>query len=116
MSKKCGAILPGWLSAYPDGKEKRFIQIGNSLLFSSNFQELSDGAKHLYQCCAMESGGRREFEFPLKAAKKYGLAEKSFRRHITELVNGGFIEFNSGANTRQPNKYSFSFQWKQIQN
>ena len=53
-------IVP-WLSARPDNREKRFIQVGDSLLFSDAFQELRVGAKHLYLCMAMESGGKRDF-------------------------------------------------------
>ena len=104
-------VLP-WLSGKPDNREKRFLQVGNTLLFVSSFQSLSAGAKHLYLCMAMESGGRRDFVFPHAAAKKYGFAARSFDRYVAELVRAGFLECASMKNLRQPNKYRFSLQWK----
>lgn len=47
-----------WLSARLDCKEGRFIQVGNSLLLSKEFQALTAGARFLYLCMTMESGGR----------------------------------------------------------
>jgi hypothetical protein len=105
-------VLP-WVSARIDCKEGRFLQIGNSLLLSEQFKALSAGAKHLYICMTMESGGRRAFVFPLAAAKKYGVASTSFRRYIEELEAKGFIEVHSNANLRQKNDYLFSLTWKQ---
>ena len=61
---------------------------------------------------AIESGGRKDFTFPLSAAKKYGIAERSFRRFVDELTEAGFIIKHSMANLRQPNEYEFSFDWK----
>ena len=110
-AQRC-AISP-WLSARADGKEGRFIQIGNTLLLDPAFQSLSDGAKHLYSCFSMESGGKREFIFPQAAATKYGIPTRSFRRHVKELISAGFITMQSGAPARMPNAYQFSFAWKQ---
>ena len=75
---------------------------------------LSPGAKTLYCCMAMECGGKREFLFPRVCALKYGFAEKSFRRYITELEARGFLIRRSMKNLRRPNEYSFSFVWKGI--
>ena len=108
-------ILP-WLSARADCKEGRFIQIGNSLLLSDSFAELSAGARMLYFCMSLECGGKRVFTFPLTAAKKYGFAPATFRRHITELEAAKFISVNSGKCVRQANVYEFSFGWKQALN
>ena len=105
------ALVP-WLSATSDGKDGRFIQIGNSLLLSKTFQQLSTGAVHLYMCMAMESGGHWDFKFPLKAAKKYGIASTSLRRYIKELERGGFITVRSNKNLRIANDYRFSVEWK----
>lgn len=110
--KKCGGTLAAWLSARLDCKEGRFVQVGNSLLLSEQFQALSAGARHTYLCMAMESGGKREFVFPLAAAKKYGIGHMSLRRWVDELVKGGFITVRSGACVRAPNIYTFSFDWK----
>lgn len=110
-SNKKKALLP-WLSAKADGKDGRFIQIGNSLLLSKRFQELSTGARYLYFCMAMESGGHSEFNFPLKVAKKYGIASTSLRRYISELEEGGYITVQSNKNLRIANDYRFSVAWK----
>lgn len=61
---------------------------------------------------AMESGGRRQFVFPLTAAKKYGIKRASFWRHVQELVDANFIIRHSMANLRQANEYEFSLLWK----
>ena len=109
-AKNCD-IKP-WLSARADCLEGRFIQLGNSLLLSDAFQQLSSGAQMLYLCMALEAGGRREYSFPLASAKKYGIAPRSFRRYASELIACGFVECSSGWNTRTLNEYSFSFSWK----
>ncbi len=103
---KRSALLP-WLSARPDGKDGRFIQVGNSLLLSKRFQSLSRGAQHLYLCMAMESGGRREFIFPLSAAKKYGISSTCLRRQIGELKSEGFLCVDCMKSLRIPNVYRF---------
>lgn len=110
--RKSEVSIAGWLSARPDSKEKRFIQVGNSLLLSRTFQKLSSGARYTYFCMAMESGGKRDFTFPLSAAKKYGISERSLIRYVTELTKTNFITMQSGKLVRQPNLYSFSFEWK----
>ena len=73
MSKKKTVYdgITAWMSAKADNKEKRFIQVGNSLLLSKEFQKLGVGARCLYMCMAMESAGKRGFEFPLSAAKSH---------------------------------------------
>ena len=88
------------------------MQIGNSLLLSGMFHNLSSGAQMLFLCMSMESGGRRDFTFPLSSATKYGFPPRSFRRYVEELKQHGFIEKQSMANVRQPNEYRFSFAWK----
>lgn len=110
--KKSGGTLAAWLSARLDCREGRFVQVGNSLLLSEQFQALSAGAKHTYLCMAMESAGKREFVFPRAAAQKYGIASMSLRRQVDELVKSGFITVRSGACVRAPNLYTFSFDWK----
>lgn len=110
--RKHGDTIKPWLSAHADCKEGRFIQCGNSLLLSKQFQALTAGARFLYLCMCMESGGRRELIFPLGAAKKYGIAKNSLTRQIAELKESGFIEVRSNANLRMPNEYSFSLNWK----
>lgn len=106
--------IPFWLSARPDCKEGRFVQIGNSLLLSEPFHSLSTGARCLYFAAAMESGGRRNFTFPQSAAKKYGFPPRSMRRYMQELINAGFIKVeSSGRWTRENNHYVFSMRWRE---
>lgn len=112
-AERC-SIRP-WLSARPDCKERRFLQIGDSLFFSESFQSLSAGAQMCYLFMAMESAGRRDFIFPLSSAKKYKIAPRSFRRYLTELEEAGFIKKVSLANLRKPNEYAFSLSWKEAQ-
>ena len=114
--KKHGDTIKPWLSARSDCKEGRFIQCGNSLLLSPKYHQLTAGAQMLYLCMCMESGGRKDFVFPLSAAKKYGISKNSLTRHIAELKKLGFIEVQSMKNLRLPNEYSFSFFWKQEAN
>ena len=113
--RKAPAISP-WLSARADNTEKRFIQVGDTLLFDKTFQSLSPGAKTLYFCMAMECGGRRDFLFPRARAIRYGFASKSFWRYVTELEERGFLIRHSMKNLRMPNEYSFSFAWKGAEN
>lgn len=105
--------IPFWMSAKQDCRERRFVQVGNSLLLSPDFQGLSMGARCLYLCAAMEAGGKRNFTFPQSAAKKYGVSPRSFRRYIQELVSAGFIDVEaSGRWTRESNRYLFSMRWR----
>ena len=111
--RRHGDTIKPWLSARADCKEGRFIQCGNSLLLSKEFQSLTAGAQMMYLCMALESGGRMDFKFPQMAAKKYGFAPASMRRYIKELEQKNFITVQSMANVRQPNEYRFSLVWKQ---
>ena len=106
-------VLLPWASARADCREGRFLQIGNSLLLAKSFQTMSAGARVLYLCMMMEAGGKKRFQFPLKAANKYGFASASFRRYVNELISAGVIARDSGANVRQPNVYEFTYGWKQ---
>lgn len=111
---KSGGLLLPWLSAKPDGREGRFLQVGNSLLLDKRFQELSTGARQLYLCIAMESGGKREVGFPHSAAKKYGFPSTSFERYVKELQTAGFVEKVEDGNMLQfkPSVYRLTTAWK----
>ena len=102
-----------WLSARPDCKEGRFIQVGNSFLLSEKIQNLSAGARWTYLSMAMESGGNRQFHFPLSSAKKYGISKSALSRHIIELRQANVITMQSGATVRKANRYTFVYDtWK----
>lgn len=112
-TKKNKSLLP-WLSRNNDGHEGRFIQVGNSLLLSKEFSELTAGARCLYLCMAMESGGNRELQFTHGSAKKYGLAKASYDRYVKELKEYEFISAVPDKDLRQyaPGRYRFEFGWK----
>lgn len=113
MSRTRKKPLPPWASERIDGSDKRFIQIGNSLLLSPKYNSLTLGSRHLYLCMIMEAGGNKNFKLPKSAAKKYGVPSSSLRRYIDELVSAGFIIRHSMANLRQANEYEFCGEWKQ---
>ena len=113
MSKrKHGPTIVPALSAKVDNKEKRFIQVGNSLLLSKQFHALSTGSRFLYFCMAMESDGRKNFILSQKDAKKYGIAPSGLRKLINELKAARFIRVYSEKPTREPNRYEFCLSWK----
>lgn len=112
-----------WLSARHDCEEGRFIQVGNTLLLSRKdadskeenaFLNLSTGARFLYLCMAMESGGRPCVTFSHGAAKKYGIASSSFDRAIKSLIDAGFVTLEMDDDLAQfrANTYRFSNTWK----
>lgn len=119
MPKQRGAqncsILP-WMSAHPDNREGRFLQIGNSLLCGegSRFKTLTSGAQILFLCMAMESGGKREVAFSRSTAQKYGITKNALPRGIKELKENGFIEISKDFSYEQykPTVYRFIFDWK----
>jgi DNA-binding MarR family transcriptional regulator len=68
-----------------------------------------------YLFMALDAGGHSEFTFPLSSAKKYGISESSFNRHVKELIQKNFIVLvYSGRTTREPNKYRFTYGWKGV--
>ena len=74
--------IPFYLSSRMDCKDGRFIQVGNSLFFSKQFNALTAGAQILFLKMAMEAGGKTEYTFPRASFKKYGLSESSARTQI----------------------------------
>lgn len=110
--RKSHTTLLPWMSAKPDGKERRFLQVGNSLLLSKRFQALGTGPRMLYLCMAMESGGRRAFRLPRQAAGKYGIPSSSLRRYVRQLAAAGFLTVRSNRNLRIPNDYAFCTDWR----
>lgn len=105
-------LLP-WASAKQDNREKKFIQVGESLILDPRFQALSAGARYTYLAMHLHSSGKRGFEFPKAAAARFGIPDRSLRRYLTELRLAGFIDLRmSGRITRVPNRYEFSLRWK----
>ena len=69
------ADIRPWLSARNDCREGRFLQIGNSLLLSRAFQNLTANARILYLALAMEAGGKRDVIISRSHAQKYGIKQ-----------------------------------------
>ena len=107
------AIRP-WLSARMDCREGRFLQLGNSFFFSEEVQKLSPGARWLYLCFAIESGGQSTVKFTHGCARKYGVAGSSFDRYIKELIGAGFVSRDEDGNYLQfsPAVFRFELGWK----
>ena len=102
-----------WLSANADNREGRFIQVGNSFLLSKHYQSLSLSARCMYICMTMESGGKRKFEFPKSAGKKFGFPYTSYTRNLKELLDNQFIKCTQkNGNLRKANVYEFCMDWK----
>ena len=114
--KKAARNVPikPWLSANQDCREGRFIQPGNSLFLSPVVHGLSAGARWLYLCMCMESGGGMNVIFPRSAAKKYGIPISSFERYAAELVEKGFVErvLPPGRERWVKAEYRFCLEWK----
>ena len=106
------AEIKPWLSARQDCKEGRFIQVGNSLLLSDEFQKLSATAQILYLSLAMESGGRKETILSRANAKKYGISAATYSRSIKQLSAAGFIQIDETRGRYESNKFTFSTEWK----
>ena len=107
--------IAAWLSAKPDCREGRFIQVGNSLLLSKEFQALTASAKLTYLALCMEAGGKSMVKLSHSGAEKYGLSSSSFDRSIKQLLACGFLEQLEDDNRAQfaTNVYRFSYRWKQ---
>jgi len=112
--KRHGAILLPWLSARPDGKEHRFIQVGNSLVMDQRFRSLTASAQMLYLCMCMESAGKQYVRFSRSIAAKYGFDKNTYSRRIKELRDTHFIDIDYAGTYYQfhPTQYRFSSAWK----
>lgn len=110
--------LRPWLSANIDNRDGRFLQIGNSLLCGKNsaFKKLTSGAKMLFLCMAMESGGKSEVAFSRSTAEKYGIGKNVLLRQIRELREAGFIDISENFSYQQfaPTVYRFTLDWKKV--
>lgn len=112
MSRQKKKPLSPWVTAKPDGMEKRFIQIGDTLVYHPAWLALSAGAKVLYLYMCMESGGKNEFKIPQRMYGRF-TTKPTFQKSKNELIRAGFIEIaHNGANTRTENIYRFCFDWK----
>ena len=101
-----------WLSAKRPPSEKRFTQVGNSLLLDKKFQSLLDSSKNLYLCLAMESGGSKFVKLSRQQAKKrYGIAPATYSRCKRELIEKGFIRIAENTGRYETNCFEFIDDW-----
>ena len=106
--------LNPWCSGAINNREKAFTQIGQLLLQSPAFCNLTPTAKILYICMTLVSYGHVEFNFTKSTAEKYGISRSSLLRGVEALNSAGFIEIvYSGKVTREPSRYRFSTRWKE---
>lgn len=83
-------IIVPWLSARQDCKEGRFLQLGNSMLFSPVIQSLSGNTLFFYLALSMEAGGRPYVVFSHGVAwKKYHIAPTTYDRAKKSLSKRG---------------------------
>lgn len=118
MARKKNEGLKPWATAKTpqetkETKQEPFIQLGATLLQSKTFQSLSHTTRNVYFAMLVESKGFKEFEFSRTTSARYGFSDKTTRRAINRLIEQKFIvKKQSGKNTRTPNKYEFSQEWK----
>ena len=88
--------------------------MGNSLLLSDYFHELTSGAQMLYLYMALEAGGKPTVAFSRSTAAKYGISKNPFARQVSELVAAGFIEVDHEGSYAQfkATVYRFVYGWK----
>ncbi len=113
MARQKKTPFAPWETRTSDGIEKRYIRLGNSLLYSPAFLQLSANAKQAYIYMKIESAGKPEFTMP--RSKQILFTNKdSFLRAREELEKAGFIEtIQHNGNLRKANVYRFSARWKE---
>lgn len=112
MARTKKTPFPPWQTRSNDGIEKRYIRLGNTLLYSSAFLQLSAKAKEAYIYMLIESAGQREFTLPHSKYTQFSKKD-SFLRAREELEMAGFIDtIQNNGNLRKPNVYRFSDRWK----
>lgn len=115
MARTKKTPFPPWQTKKPDGIEKRFVRLGNSLLLDAACMGLSGNAFRLYVYALLEAEGKIEFEMP---RHKYInlMTQPTFIKSRDELIKKGFMEVaQNNANLRKANVYRFSDQWKSTQ-
>ena len=106
--------FPPWQTKNTDGREKRYIRIGNSQLLSNamNKGNLSHAAFRVYIFMLLEAAGKREFTFPHSKYSRI-ISDGGFQKAKAELIEKGFIKITEKYKTRS-NKYAFTDAWKLI--
>lgn len=104
--------FPSYQTRAPDGMEKRYIRLGDTLLLSAAMLSLRHLSFRIYVNMMLEAGGKAEFEFPYHKYKEY-CSKDGFKNAVSELLQKGFIEVIENNKHRcKPNLYRFSDKWK----
>lgn len=112
MARTKKTPFPAWQTKKNDGIEQRYTRLGNSQLLSEAAYALNHAAFRVYVYMLLESGGKRDFEFPYSKYKNY-LSKDGFKKVTDELCKKGFIEvLQRNKNRRISNVYRFSEGWK----
>lgn len=114
MSRKKHLITPFplWESRKPDGVEKRFIRLADTMMVSDAVLHLPGNAFKVYCFMRLESAGRRQFKFPRNKYIAY-MSPPTFFKAVRELEERGIIDvLEHNANLRKANLYQFSDRWK----
>ena len=111
-AKHC-SMLP-WLTARQDGKDGRFLQVGNSFWLSRQVLSLSYATRWMYLLMCLDAGGKAEVTFTHGRAEKLGISSSSYDRAIQQLIRHGFISRADPDNLAQfaPNRFRFVNDWK----
>lgn len=81
-------------------------------MMSDAMQSLNHAAFKVYVYMLIESGGKRDFEFPYSKYKNY-CSKGGFQKVVNELSEKGFIDvLERNKNRRTCNVYRFSDRWK----
>ncbi len=107
-------VLKPWLSGKSDNKDKRFIQVGASLLQSPAFKSLNYASRCLYLCLANDAAKDSIVEFSHSDAKRFGFPPSTFDRSTKELCDAGFIERVEDEDRSQykTSRFRFISAWK----
>lgn len=115
MGRSKRTPFAAWETTKTDGIEERYIRFGNSQMSTGTLRRLGGAAFKLYAYMKLESGGKRDFEFPrVKVAQI--LTTGTFYRALDELIEAGLVEIvENNANIRKPNLYRFSDKWRTLE-
>lgn len=114
MGRKKVPLNP-WETARIAGDDGHYIRLGDSFLESKAVQQLSRSTFFVLLQMIKACAGKRSFTFPRSYFEKHcGLSHITVVRAVKELQARGFIEkqLKERRRLRDPNTYTWSFDWK----
>jgi len=103
-----------WETRKNNGKEERYIRMGNSQMLHPAIMNLSHSAFRVYTYMKLESAGKISFTFPKSKWKEF-ISPAGFQSAKNELCQAGLIEVEQkNAFLRKANVYRFSVDWKTL--